>query len=62
MLGVDTCPMEGIDTAAYDVLLGLEQSDYTTVVGCALGYRHPDDPQAAVAKVRFSAEELVVHL
>ncbi|RMF44057.1 MAG: NAD(P)H-dependent oxidoreductase [Planctomycetota bacterium] len=59
MLGVDTCPMEGIDTAGYDRLLGLEESEYTTVVGCAVGFRHPDDAQARATKVRFSADELI---
>ncbi|NBU31296.1 MAG: hypothetical protein EBS41_07370 [Actinobacteria bacterium] len=32
LLGVDTCPMEGIDRAKYDEVLGLAGSDYTTVV------------------------------
>ncbi len=59
MLNVDTCPMEGIDAQAYDQLLGFHGSDYTTVVGCAVGYRHPEDAQAQAVKVRFSADELV---
>lgn len=59
MLGVDTCPMEGIDTAAYDKILGLEDDVFTSVVGCAVGYRHPDDLQASAAKVRFDRKELV---
>jgi nitroreductase len=62
VLGIDTCPMEGIVHTEYDKLLGLEQSDYTTIVGCAVGYRHPDDQQAAAAKVRFAASEMVVHI
>ncbi len=62
MLGVDACPMEGIVTTEYDKLLGLEEGDYATVVGCALGYRHPDDQNAALAKVRFDASNLVTHL
>ncbi|GIW97255.1 MAG: NAD(P)H-dependent oxidoreductase [Pirellulaceae bacterium] len=62
MLGVDTCPMEGIDPAGYDRLLGLAETDYTTVVGCAVGYRHPDDAQANAAKVRFSADELITRI
>lgn len=59
MLGVDTCPMEGIEKEAYDRLLGLDQSEYTTIVGCAVGYRHPDDKYAAAKKVRFSNEAIV---
>ena len=62
MLGVDACPMEGIVAAEYDRLLGLDGSDYTTVVGCALGFRHTDDHYAAQPKVRFDASEMISHL
>lgn len=62
ILGVDACPMEGIVAAEYDKLLGLDGGDYATVVACALGYRHPEDPYAALAKVRFDASDLVTHL
>ena len=62
MVGVDACPMEGIVVAEYDKLLGLEGSDYTTIVGCALGYRHSDDHYAKLPKVRFDASEMVTHL
>lgn len=60
MLGVDTCPLEGIDTQAYDRLLGFTGGEYTTLVGCAVGYRHPEDAQSQAAKVRFDAEDLIV--
>ncbi len=53
MLGIDTCPLEGIDTAEYDRLLGLDGTGYSTVVACAAGYRSPDDKYAALPKVRF---------
>ncbi|MEM7558914.1 MAG: NAD(P)H-dependent oxidoreductase [Planctomycetota bacterium] len=62
VLEIDTCPLEGILTERYDELLGLSDSPYTSVVGCALGYRHAEDAQAKLKKVRFSAEELVVHV
>lgn len=62
MLGVDACPMEGIVAAEYDKLLGLDGSDYTTVVGCALGFRHTDDHYAAQPKVRFDASEMISYL
>lgn len=59
MLGIDTCPMEGIVPAKYDELLGLRAKGYATVVvGCA-GYRAADDKYAAVPKVRFAREELI---
>jgi nitroreductase len=59
VLGIDACPMEGIDIAAYDKLLELEQSEYSTIVACAMGFRHPEDQQANAKKVRFSADEMV---
>ncbi len=62
MLGVDACPMEGIVATEYDKLLGLEGGDYTTIVGCALGYRHSEDRYASLAKVRFDASDLVSHM
>lgn len=58
-LGIDTCPLEGINPAAYDDELGLRESRYTTIVACAAGYRHPDDKYATAAKVRFSSAELI---
>jgi nitroreductase len=61
-LGVDACPMEGIVASEYDKVLGLEGSEYQTVVGCALGYRHPDDKYAEAKKVRFEASDVIVHL
>jgi nitroreductase len=59
LLGVDACPMEGISTADYDRVLGLEGSGYTTVVVCALGYRAENDKYATLPKVRFEQNELV---
>ncbi len=59
LLGIDTCPMEGILPAKYDELLGLPAKGYATVVvGCA-GYRAADDNHAGVPKVRFQREDLV---
>lgn len=59
MLGVDTCPMEGIDMAAYDRILGLDGSRYTTLCACAAGYRAADDKYATAAKVRFPLGEVI---
>lgn len=59
MLGVDTCPMEGIDMAAYDRILGLDGSRYTTLCGCAAGYRASDDKYATAPKVRFPLGEVI---
>lgn len=59
MLEVDSCPMEGIDLAGYDKLLGLSDSDYTTVVACALGYRHIEDKYSTARKIRFADSDLI---
>jgi nitroreductase len=61
-LGVDACPMEGLLMNEYDRLLGLDGTGFKVVVGCALGYRHPDDQYAKAAKVRFSKSELVTKI
>lgn len=62
MLGVDTCPMEGIVPAKYDELLQLPADGFRTVVACAAGYRAADDKYAMIPKVRFPAEEVVRHI
>jgi nitroreductase len=59
VLGVDACPMEGLAPAEYDRILKLEGSGYKTVVACALGYRAAGDKSAGLAKVRYTAAELV---
>lgn len=62
VLGVDTCPMEGIAPTEYDKVLGLEGTDYSTVVACAAGYRAESDKYAAAPKVRFPASEVIQHI
>ncbi|MEK6257231.1 MAG: NAD(P)H-dependent oxidoreductase [Planctomycetota bacterium] len=62
MVGIDTCPMEGIDPARYDEVLGLNELGYGTVVACVAGYRASDDKYASVAKVRFKAEDVVLRI
>jgi nitroreductase len=59
VLGVDACPMEGLEPAEYDRVLGLSGGDYATVVACALGYRAATDKYASLPKVRYEAKELV---
>lgn len=61
-LGVDACPMEGLDKDAYDKLLGLPEKGCHAVVMCALGYRAADDKYAEMPKVRFPESELIVHV
>lgn len=62
VLGIDACPMEGISAAAYDRLLGLENSGYGTVVACALGYRSAEDKYATTPKARFAREKVILHV
>lgn len=62
VLGIDTCPLEGISATAYDHLLGLEGSGYATVVACALGYRAADDKYAEMPKARFDRSRVIAHL
>lgn len=60
ILGVDTCPMEGIIPSEYDKLLQLEGTGYQTIVACVAGYRSADDQYQKAPKVRFSASEMIV--
>lgn len=59
LLGVDTCPMEGIEPEKYDALLGLPEQGYKTVVACAAGYRSVSDKYALAAKVRFDKSAIL---
>jgi nitroreductase len=59
LLGVDACPMEGLDPLAYDDILGLANSEFATVMACALGYRSSADKYASLAKVRYPASEVI---
>ena len=59
LLGVDACPMEGLDTAQYDRILGLEGTPFHSLAVCAVGYRAQDDAYARLAKVRYPLEEVI---
>ena len=61
LLGVDTCPMEGLDPAKYDEILGLTAQGYATLAVCALGYRAADDKYATAKKVRYPVAEVIEH-
>ena len=62
LLGVDTCPMEGIEPARYDEILGLTGGAYATVVVCPAGFRAEGDKYAALKKVRFEAKDVIVRV
>lgn len=40
-MGIDATPMEGIEPEKYDI--AINNSDYTTLVAVAIGYRDPED-------------------
>ncbi len=61
LLGVDTCPIEGFAPPEYDRILSLDGTDYRSCVVCPAGYRGSDDKYASLAKVRYSASELIEH-
>lgn len=61
MLGIDACPLEGIDPTEYNKLLGLQDTPFSTRVACALGYRTSTDTYAEAPKVRYSYETVLSH-
>ncbi|OGW72543.1 MAG: NAD(P)H-dependent oxidoreductase [Omnitrophica bacterium GWA2_52_12] len=61
LLGIDTCPMEGLEPGKYDEILGLPAAGYKTVVACSAGYRALTDKYAAAAKVRYPAADIIEH-
>lgn len=62
VMGIDTCPLEGISPADYDEILGLKGTGFATAVACALGYRSADDKYASAPKARFAAEKVISQL
>jgi nitroreductase len=60
VLGIDTCPMEGLEGPKYDEILGLGAGGYATLCACAAGYRSKDDKYAHLPKVRFKVDDVVV--
>jgi nitroreductase len=61
LVGVDTCPMEGISPAKFDEILDLNPTRYRTVVACAAGYRSPDDATATQPKIRYPKSDIIEH-
>jgi nitroreductase len=62
LLQVDACPMEGIEPAKFDEILGLTALGYGTLCACAAGYRSPADAYASQAKVRYRPEDVILHV
>lgn len=61
LLGIDTCPMEGIDPLRYDEILNLSAVGYRTLCACAAGSRAADDKYAGAPKVRYEPDEVIQH-
>ena len=61
-LGVDATPMEGLQPAKYDEILGLAAQGYRTFAVAAAGHRSAEDKYASLAKVRFAREDVVTHV
>lgn len=57
-LGVDACPMEGIDVQALDTELGLPEQGLRSVVMVALGYSSAEDFNAKLPKSRLPEASL----
>jgi nitroreductase len=62
LLGIDACPMEGIEPAKYDEILDLNRQGLTAVVAAAAGYRAATDKYSRAKKVRFSRDQVVVRI
>lgn len=62
VLGVDACPMEGIEPPKYDEILGLSSQGFGALCACAAGYRADDDKYAKAPKVRFKTGEVVAYV
>lgn len=58
-MGIDSTPMEGIDTAGYDKILQL--NGYKTLFAVAIGYRNPNDSNqpSITPKSRLPLEQII---
>jgi nitroreductase len=62
MMGVDSCPMEGFDAAAYDKILNLDETDFTTSLVLPVGFRHEEDFMSQLKKVRMEESKIVSYI
>ena len=59
---IDSCPMEGFESAKYDELLELDKRNLQSVLVLPVGYRATDDQFAGFKKVRRPVEETVIEI
>ena len=62
MLGIDACPMEGIQPDQSDEILGLEEKNLHAVLALPIGYRASDDVNGSYAKVRKPLGDMVIRI
>jgi len=55
-LRIDSTPMEGFDPAAFDEILGLSAKNLKATLLLPIGYRHEEDKNQHLAKVRKSSD------
>lgn len=61
-MGIDTTPMEGIDTAALDAEFGLREKGYASLALVCLGYRGEEDYNAELPKSRLPMSEILTEV
>ena len=59
LMNIDACPMEGINQAKYNEVLGLSDKGLMSAVACPIGYRNNSDKYATSPKVRFAKSEVI---
>lgn len=63
MLGIDSSPMEGVETAVIDEEFGLRAKGYSSLFVVLLGYADPaSDYNAALPKSRLPLQEILTEL
>ena len=62
VLGIDACPMEGVDVKALDKEFGLHEKGYTALALVALGYRKDTDFNAKLPKSRLPEDTIITQL
>ncbi|HWY74415.1 MAG TPA: NAD(P)H-dependent oxidoreductase [Verrucomicrobiae bacterium] len=62
LLGIDACLMEDIEPTKYNEFLGLDKLGLRAVAAAAAGYRAATDKSAALKKVRFPKDEVLLKI
>ena len=62
VLGIDACPMEGVDVKALDEEFSLREKGFTAIAVVSLGYRKDSDFNSKLPKSRFSEETIITIL